>query len=128
MRWDKPSTLLVAFSSKIPGRKKTKEMQPAGSYWGHTRRRDFCVSAREDQADVEKVLAGEIFHSLMDNLGDKLQDSDLDDLTHVNAVPYVDYFTSDRRIATHIKAASVSLGMKHHEKLFPNIKSLLVAL
>ena len=35
-------------------------MQPAGSYWGHTRRRDFCVSAREDQADVEKVLAGEI--------------------------------------------------------------------
>ena len=35
-------------------------MQLAGGCWGHTRRRDFCVSASEDQSDVEKVLAGEI--------------------------------------------------------------------
>jgi len=65
------------------------------------------------------------FHSLIGNLGDKLQDSDLGDLSHVHAIPYVDYFTFDRRIAAYTTMASKSLGMKQHEKLFPNIKSLI---
>lgn len=68
------------------------------------------------------------FHSLIDNLGDKLQDSDLGDLTHVHAVPYVDYFSTDRRIGAYITMASKSLAMKYHEKLFPNIKSLIAIL
>ena len=65
------------------------------------------------------------FHSLMDNLGDKLQDGDLGDLSHTHALPYVDWFTTDRRIAGHISAASKLLGTNHHEKLVRNIRELV---
>lgn len=68
------------------------------------------------------------FHSLMDNVGDKLQDSDLGDLSHVYAVPYVDYFTTDRRIASHVKPATKPLGAKQDAKIMPNIKALIEVL
>jgi hypothetical protein len=61
----------------------------------------------------------------MDNLGDKLQDGDLGDLSHTHALPYVDWFTTDRRIAGHISAASKLLGTNHHEKLVRNIRELV---
>lgn len=89
----------------------------------------FEKCARQIMGETEwcpgSKMAFSAFHSLIDNVGDKLQDSDLGDLTHVYAVPYVDFFTCDRRISSHIVNASKIYGMNHHEKVFPNIKALL---
>ena len=75
-----------------------------------------CPSAR---------LAFETFHSLVDDFGDKLGDGDLGDLSQLHALPYVDRFTSDRRIAAHVGKVSKALGTPHHDKIRPNVKDLM---
>ena len=67
----------------------------------------------------------EVFHSLVDDVGDKLEDGDLGDLAHIYALPYVDYFSTDRRIAAHTERASRTLGINYHEKIRRTVAQLV---
>lgn len=70
-------------------------------------------------------LVFEVFHSLVDDLGDKLGDGDLGDLSQLFALPYVDRFTTDRRIAAHVERISRVLGTGYYDKIRPNVKDLM---
>lgn len=43
-------------------------------------------------------LSYEMYHELSANLGDSPKDSDIPDFAHINAIPYVDAATLDRRM------------------------------
>lgn len=66
-----------------------------------------------------------MFHSIVDDFGDNLNDGDLGDLAHIQVLPYVDYFTTDRRMASHLERVSRNLGVAYHEKIRRNITELV---
>jgi hypothetical protein len=55
-------------------------------------------------------LAWEVFHALVANKSDALEESDLSDNAHIPAIPYVDYATLDRRMTGYCKVVSKRLG------------------
>lgn len=77
---------------------------------------DWCPSLR---------LGFGMFHSILDDFGDNLSDGDLGDLAHIQALPYVDYYITDRRIAAHVERVSRTLGVAYQQKLRPNIAQLV---
>jgi hypothetical protein len=82
------------------------------------------IIARPDWAPALKLVFA-TFHSLVDDVGDKLQDGDLGDLSHAFAVPYVDRFTSDRRISSHIRRACQTMNVECDGTLVRNIEELI---
>lgn len=82
-------------------------------------RPDWCPSLR---------LQFEVFHSVAEEVGDQLDEGDIWDFAHVQALPYVDFLTTDKRIATHVERISRRLGTAYHEKIRPNIARLIDSL
>lgn len=71
-------------------------------------RPDWCPAVR---------LGFEMFHALVDNVGDKLDDGDLLDMSHTKALPYVDLLCMDRRISDYVARASQRLGIAYDQKI-----------
>lgn len=67
----------------------------------------------------------EVFHSLVDNLGDQLQDGDLGDMTHLYALPYVDVFVSDRRMAHYVEVSCRRVGLDLHRKIRRRLRDVI---
>lgn len=55
-------------------------------------------------------LAWELFHALVSNESDLLQESDVADTAHFPAIPYVDYATLDRRMTGYCRNIGKRLG------------------
>lgn len=70
-------------------------------------------------------LAFEAFHSLVDDCGDQLEDGDLGDFFNLQALPYVDLFTADRRFTTHIARVDRRLGLDYSSKVRRNVAEVV---
>jgi hypothetical protein len=70
-------------------------------------------------------LAFEAFHSLVEDVGDQLEDGDLGDFFNLQALPYVDLFTTDKRIATHINRVDRRLGLNYSSRVRPNVLEIV---
>lgn len=91
--------------------------------------REFAERVYADSSWCPTVrLSFEVFHALVNNVGDQLDEGDLNDLIHLWAVPYVDFITTDRRIAAYLAQVSERLGKCCHQKLRQNIKKLVASL
>lgn len=70
-------------------------------------------------------ISFEIFHQIVNNIGDQLDDGDLNDLIHLWALPYMDVLTTDRRIAGYVQQVSTRLRTNWHEKLCRSVLELV---
>lgn len=82
-------------------------------------RPDWCPSLR---------FQFEVFHSVAEDVGDQLDEGDIWDFAHVQALPYVDFLITDKRIATHVERVSRRLGIAYQEKIRRNIVKLIDSL
>lgn len=72
-------------------------------------------------------LSFAMFHAVVDNLGDDLQDGDLADLVHAWAMPYVDRFTTDRRMADYVARADRVLGTNYRARVTRAVPDVIEA-
>lgn len=73
-------------------------------------------------------LGFELFHSLVEDYGDALRDSDIGDISHAYALPYVDWLTTDRRIYAHVERVSRNIGIEYNQRIRRNLRELLPVL
>jgi len=77
-------------------------------------------------------LGWELFHELVRNETDRLQESDVEDHAHFPAIPYVDYATMDRRMTGYIKNIARRLvrrdtGLDYSCRVFKSLSELMNA-
>ena len=63
-------------------------------------------------------LGHEVWHKIVANRTDALEDSDLEDYQHLTCLPYVDLMTLDKRMHGYVSQASASLGLNYHQRIF----------
>ena len=70
-------------------------------------------------------LINEVFHKMVKNIGDIPGNSDLEDFSHIQCLPYVDLRTLDRRFYEYISHASKSLGIEYNSKITRSLNEIL---
>jgi hypothetical protein len=78
-------------------------------------------------------LAWELFHALVSNEADTLQESDVADNAHFPAIPYVDYATLDRRMTGYCRdigkrLAKVKPTADYGGRVFRNLAQLMASI
>ena len=78
-------------------------------------------------------LAWELFHALVSNESDALQESDVNDNAHFPAIPYIDYATLDRRMTGYCKDIGKRLGKAnpatdYSMRVFRNVAEFMIAM
>ena len=81
-------------------------------YSDHTR----CPSLR---------LGYEVFHKMIKNMGDETTPSDMEDLSHIDCLPYVDFLTLDKRMCSYVIQACKTMQSNHVGKLCNNSKEIV---
>ena len=77
-------------------------------------------------------LGYDVFHELLKNVGDKPEAGDIPDLSHINAIPYADAATLDRRMHGYCSQVSrklqkVQSTIDYADRIFPALNALLSA-
>jgi len=67
----------------------------------------------------------EVFHEMVKNIGDIPKDSDLEDLLHIQCLPYVDFMTVDRRFYAYVSQAAKNLNVSYDSKIRRSAKEIL---
>jgi hypothetical protein len=94
---------------------------------------DFAAWIYEDPRRCPGLRLGyEVFHELLKNVGDKPEAGDIPDLSHINAIPYADAATLDRRMhgyCSHVsrKLQKVQSTIDYADRTFPGLSALLSA-
>lgn len=70
-------------------------------------------------------LGFEVWHQLIKNKTDRLEDSDMEDYQHVLCVPYVDLMTLDRRMRNYVSQAAAGMGLGYGSRIFRSVHDLL---
>ena len=75
-------------------------------------------------------LGYEVFHELLKNVGDKPEASDIPDISHINAIPYVEAATLDRRMHGYCSQVSrklqkVQSAIDYAGRIFLDLKTLV---
>jgi hypothetical protein len=70
-------------------------------------------------------LGYEVWHKIVKNKTDALEDSDMEDYQHLICLPYVDFMTLDRRMHSYVSQASASLGLGYRDRVFKSTQDLL---
>lgn len=73
-------------------------------------------------------LVYEIWHKIVKNKTDLLEDSDIEDYQHLTSLPYVDLMTLDRRMQGYVSQASASVSLDYRDRIFKSTKDLLCRL
>jgi hypothetical protein len=94
---------------------------------------DFAVWIYKDPRRCPGLRLGyEVFHELLKNVGDKPEAGDIPDISHINAIPYADAATLDRRMHGYCSQVSrklqkVQSAIDYADRIFPDLKTLLSA-
>lgn len=94
---------------------------------------DFAAWIYKDPSRCPGFRLGyEVFHELLKNVRDEPEASDIPDISHINASPYADAATLDRRMHGYCSQVSrklqkVQSGIDYANRIFPDLKSLLLA-
>lgn len=70
-------------------------------------------------------LGHEVWHKIVDNKTDTLEDSDMEDYQHLSCLPYIDLMTLDKRMHGYVLQASASLGLNYHQRIFKSAQDAL---
>jgi hypothetical protein len=73
-------------------------------------------------------LVYEIWHKIVKNKTDLLEDSDMEDYQHLTCLPYVDCMTLDRRMHGYISQASGNVSLDYRDRIFRSTQDLLCLL
>ena len=72
-----------------------------------------------------KRLRYEVYHATRKNIGYVPEDSDIDDFSHLECLPYVDLMTLDRDKADKVRQASKVTGYPYSDKVCINVDDIL---
>lgn len=70
-------------------------------------------------------LINEVINKMIKNINDIPEDSDLEDFSHIQFLPYVDIMTVDRRMYGYISQAAKSLSSDYDTKIRKSMKEFL---
>lgn len=70
-------------------------------------------------------LSYEVWHQIVKNKGDRLEDSDMEDYQHLICLPYVDFITLDRRMHRYVSQAARRIGMQCSARMFMSAEEVL---
>lgn len=73
-------------------------------------------------------LGYEVWHKIVKNKTDTLEDSDMEDYQHLTCLPYIDLMTLDRRMHAYVCQASDGFQLNYRDRLFKSAKDLLSGL
>lgn len=73
-------------------------------------------------------LGHEVWHKIVANKTDALEDSDMEDYQHLTCLPYVDLMTLDKRMHGYVSQALASLGLDYHRRIFKSAQDALSCL
>jgi hypothetical protein len=73
-------------------------------------------------------LGYEVWHKLVKNKRDKLEDSDMEDYQHLTCLPYIDLMTLDRRMCGYVEQAGAGLRLDHARRVLRSAEDLLCRL
>lgn len=69
-------------------------------------------------------LGYEVWHKIVKNKTDSLEDSDMEDYQHLTCLPYVDFMTLDRRMHGYVSQVSASVGLNYQAHVFKSAQDL----
>ena len=70
-------------------------------------------------------LSYEVWHQIVKNKTDVLQDSDMEDYQHLINLPYVDVITLDRRMTGYVAQAAKRMGMDIKGRICKSVVDIL---
>jgi hypothetical protein len=70
-------------------------------------------------------LGYEVWHKLVKNKADALEDSDMEDYQHMTCLPYVDLMSLDRRMCGYVEQAGASLRLDYTNRVFRSTQDVL---
>ena len=70
-------------------------------------------------------LGHEVWHKIVANKTDALEDSDMEDYQHLTCLPYVDLMTLDKRMHGYVSQALTNLGLDYHRRIFKSAQDAL---
>lgn len=87
---------------------------------------DFANWIYENPIRCPAIRLGyEVWHKIVKNRTDALEDSDMEDHQHLICLPYVDFMTLDRRMHGYVSQASASMGLDYRSRIFRSVQDLL---
>ncbi len=92
---------------------------------------EFSAWVYEDPRRCPGLRLGyEVFHELLKNVGDKPDASDIPDYSQINAIPYVDVATLDRRMYGYCsnvirKLQTIQSAIDYANRIFPSLEAFL---
>lgn len=66
-------------------------------------------------------LTYEVWHQVVKNKTDVLEDSDMEDYQHLSYLPYVELMTLDKRMFNYVSQALKTLNLDYSERLFKSV-------
>jgi hypothetical protein len=69
-------------------------------------------------------LGYEVWHKLVKNKADALEDSDMEDYQHVTCLPYVELMSLDRRMCGYVEQAGASLRLDYTHRVFRSAQDI----
>ena len=69
-------------------------------------------------------LGYEVWHKLVRNKHDRLEDSDMEDYQHLTCLPYIDLMTLDRRMCGYVEQAAAGLQLGYGKRVFRSAEVL----
>jgi len=121
---NKPPTLKANFAKMIERNLKLYKLSWSGAVLS-----DFANWIYENPSRCPAIRLGyEVWHKIVKNKTDPLEDSDMEDYQHLTCLPYVDFMTLDRRMHGYVSQASASVSLDHRDRIFKSIQNLLCRL
>ena len=123
-RLNKPPTLKANFTKMIGRNLKLYKLS-----WSTVVLSDFANWIYENPNRCPGIRLGyEVWHKIVKNKTDTLEDSDMEDYQHLTCLPYVDYMTLDRRMHGYVSQASASIKLDYRDRIFKSAEDLLCRL
>lgn len=73
-------------------------------------------------------LRYEVWHKIVKNKTDLLEDSDMEDYQHLTCLPYVELMRLDRRMHGYVSQVSATLGLDYTKRVFRSVQDVLLRL
>jgi hypothetical protein len=119
-RLNKPSPLKANFAKMIERNLKLYKLS-----WSGVDLSDFADWIYENPNRCPAIRLGyEVWHKIVKNKTDPLEDSDMEDYQHLTCLPYVDFMTLDRRMHGYVSQASASANLDYRNRIFKSTQGL----
>lgn len=123
-RVKKPPSLKANFARMIERNLKLFNLSCPG-----VRVQDFANWVYDDPYRCPSIRLGyEVWHKIVKNKTDPLEDSDMEDYQYLTCLPYVDLMTLDRRMYGYVSQASASIGVGYGGRIFRSVREVLCRL